>query len=335
MQTLIQSTNAYDLLQAEKNNTRLHHAYLLVTDDPKNLRAFLKIFAKILFGCEYEETVEQKRISSLIDKDLFTDLLCFPRKDKKFTVAESADLLDEIPLKGVEGDKKVFIVSDFAEATEQAQNKLLKILEEPPENIYFLLGASVSYPVLSTVLSRTEKLEIPPFSQENIKACLSRIYENTQYTDRQLTLCAAASGGSLGGAQSVLLGGYYESLTETAFSLALSTPSTLPVLVKKLPDLNKRELLSLLQTVFRDALVLKLAKTNSIYYQDVSPFKNPCVLLLSTEKENTQKVADKYTLNALLKASDALIKAEKQIKFNANFAQCLEICISEIFIANK
>ena len=335
MQTLIRSTNAYALLQAEKKNNRLHHAYLLITDDPKNLRAFLKIFAKILFGCEYEETTEQKRISSLIDKDLFTDLLCFPRKDKKFTVAETAELLDEIPLKGVEGDKKVFIVSDFAEATEQAQNKLLKILEEPPENVYFLLGASVSYPVLTTVLSRTEKLEIPPFPQENIKACLTRIYEDAQYTERQLTLCAAASGGSLGGAQNVLLGGYYESLTETAFSLALSTPSTLPVIVKKLPDLNKKELLSLLHTVFRDALVLKLAKTNSVYYQDLSPFQKSGVLLLSTEKEKTEKISNKFSLTALLKAGEALTKAEKQIKFNANFAQCLEICISEIFIANK
>lgn len=70
-------------------------------------------------------------------------------------------ILEESALKPVEGNKKLFVAGDFAEATTQAQNKLLKLLEEPPEGVYFLLGATVSFSVLPTILSRTEKLEIP------------------------------------------------------------------------------------------------------------------------------------------------------------------------------
>ena len=77
--------------------------------------------------------------------------------------AEDAEnIREETLLSPIEGERKLFVLGDFAEANTQTQNKLLKLLEEPPQGVIFLLGATTVFPVLPTVLSRTKKLEILP-----------------------------------------------------------------------------------------------------------------------------------------------------------------------------
>jgi len=70
--------------------------------------------------------------------------------------------------------------------------------------------------------------------------------------------------------------------------------------------------------IFRDALLIKSGKglEKSI--------------LLSSEKEKLNEVAQKYSLDALLYAQTAISKAELQVQFNAVFPQCIEICMANI-----
>jgi hypothetical protein len=89
----------------------------------------------------------------------------------------------------VESNKKVMMVCDFAEANTASQNKLLKLLEEPPFGVVFLLGATSAFSVLPTVLSRTARLEIFPFSDGAIEDFLTRHYP----TATDLAAFAAAS----------------------------------------------------------------------------------------------------------------------------------------------
>ena len=87
----------------------------------------------------------------------------------------------------------------------------------------------------------------------------------------------------------------------------------------------KRELLSLLKLVYRDAFLLK-AKTEK---KDFA-FVGESVLSLPTETEKIRLISSKFSLSTLLFAQSALTKAEKEVKFNANFSQCVEIALSEI-----
>ncbi len=336
MQALLKTTTAYRLLKAEAEEARLSHAYLLLLDDKRNLRAALKTFAKVLLGCDFDEYDEEeasptnssllsfgekKRISSLIESERFSDCLFFPETGKKFSVEDAEKIMEESALRPVEGEKKLFVIGDFAEATPQAQNKLLKLLEEPPQGVMFLLGATVVFPVLETVRSRTEKLEIPPFTQAEVSACLNRIYQ-TEYSKDEYELCAAASCGSVGGAQDIIEGGYYKTLSDTAFSLCLCQESALPTLAKKAGDTKyKRELLSLLRIIFKDAWLLKTEKEKFVSLQ--------------SEKDRLKRIANGYRLQALAFAQDALSNAEKYLKFNANFNQCIEVCVASILQKNR
>lgn len=155
---------------------------------------------------------------------------------------DAEKITEESALKPVEGNRKLFVVGDFAEATVQAQNKLLKLLEEPPAGVCFLLGATVTFPVLPTVLSRAEKLEIPAFSVKEVKACLERMYS---VSASDAALYAAASGGRVGEAQNILEGGYYKALTADAFELAETDPFRLPALVKRVGETKYKRSCSL------------------------------------------------------------------------------------------
>ncbi len=323
MQALIKNTQAYRLLKAECKNNRFSHAYLLVMDDSRNLREALKSFAKLFFSCDEPATERQKIVSDRIDAENFSDCLFFPDADKKFVVDDAERVTEESLLKPVESDKKVFVITDFAEANPASQNKLLKLLEEPPENVVFLLGATTVFPVLPTVLSRVEKLEILPFDGKQIVTALSRIYADKPYSVSDFELVSAASGGSLGAAQNMLEGGDYKALIDDAFSLCLCTGATLPPLVKKIGETKrKKELLFLLRVILRDALVWKSVKSGKAN------------LLLSVEKSRIEKVAEKYLAASLVFAQKRISDAEREVFFNANFPQCLEVLISEILLQN-
>ena len=322
MQTLLQTTGAYKLLQNEGKSKNLSHAYLLLFDDARNLRVALKTFAKLFFGCENGYTEQERRLSKLIDGENFTDCLCFPTDPtKKLLVEDAEKILEESTLAPVEGDKKLFILGDFSTANVQTQNKLLKLLEEPPKGVFFLLGATSAFSVLPTVLSRTKKLEILSFDVRSVTEYLQRTYGD-KYDENTLELCAATANGNVGDACNILEGGYYKALTDNAFSLILSPIYKLPSVVKQVAEIpQKKELLNLLRLIFRDALLLKTKKQNN--------------LVLRTEKERLLEVANLYNIPALLYAQEAFSAAEKQVTFNAIFPQCIEVCLANIHSKNK
>ena len=321
MQTLLKTTKAYQLLKAESEKSRFSHAYLLLFDDSKNLKSALKLFSKLFFNCaEINQTTGAglRRISSLIDEERFSDCLFFPKDTEKFMVEDAEAISEESLLQAVEGEKKVFVISDFSSATAAAQNKLLKLLEEPPKNVIFLLGATNLFSVLPTVLSRVEKLEIPAFEIEQIVNFLSRCYANERYSQTDFTLCAAASGGSIGVAQSILEGGDTSTLIKDAFSLCLAKKQDLPALIKKIGETKrKKELFSLLRILFRDTLLLKMGNEKQIF--------------LKSEISFLQSMANRFSLSTLFYAQEEISKAEQQLFFNTVFPQCLEILFAKIF----
>lgn len=322
MQTLLKTTGAYKLLQNEGKSKDFSHAYLLLFDDARHLRTALKTFAKLFFHCENEYTEKERRISELIDAENYADCLFFPSEEGKKLLVEDADkILEESTLAPVEGERKVFLLGDFSTANAPTQNKLLKLLEEPPKGVVFLLGATTSFSILQTVLSRTKKLEILSFDTPSITEYLHRTYGN-KYDENTLELCAATANGNVGDACNLLEGGYYKELTDNAFSLILSPLYRLPGVVKQVGETpHKKELLNLLRLIFRDALLFKKGMVKN--------------LVLRTERARISSVADTFSTAALLYAQEAISIAEKQVTFNAVFSQCIEICLANIHNQNK
>jgi DNA polymerase-3 subunit delta' len=85
---------------------------------------------------------------------------------------ESDELIKRLSLKSFEGGYKVTIIWLPEKMNEEASNKLLKLIEEPPLKTVFLLVSDEPEKILPTILSRTQQIMIPKVKQQAISSML-------------------------------------------------------------------------------------------------------------------------------------------------------------------
>lgn len=93
------------------------------------------------------------------------------------SVEESADILRKMSLKSFESEYKIQIIWLPEKMRVDASNKLLKIIEEPPPHTLFILVTEQREQLLTTILSRTQLIKVPPLSHEDIAVAIKRIFE--------------------------------------------------------------------------------------------------------------------------------------------------------------
>ena len=97
-----------------------------------------------------------------------------------------------------EGKCKVFIIDDAEYLSTEAANSLLKILEEPPQRIAWLLLASEEERLLPTIISRCQRLELKPVPSERVQEILISSYDVDANKAKLLTqLCHGRLGWAL------------------------------------------------------------------------------------------------------------------------------------------
>ena len=246
MEKLIKSTTAYKILFGDKQGGRLSHAYMLHFEDAKNMREALKIFAIEILGAENNPTLKHRILN-----ESYSDLKIYPEDGKKIMADGASEIIEDSALRPVEGEKKLYIICGFEQASALVQNKLLKSLEEPLAGIHYLLGVTSLAPVLDTVKSRVKLLEIPPFSEREILDALERKEHN------ELNLDAAKSAnGCLGAAENIVEGGWYSQIRGAADKICFTTRvGEVGQVAAEFGDTKyKTELLSEMQRLYFSAL---------------------------------------------------------------------------------
>lgn len=289
MQELLRSTTAYRAMG------KAAHATLIVFPDEKYLRTLLKECAKAFFHAQ-----DGSRVAELIEKESFSDCLIYPAAGEKLTAELGAKIIDESLLRPVEGEKKLFVLDAFHNTSALVQNKLLKVLEEPPADVYFLLGATAEYSVLPTVLSRMKKIVLAPFPEEAIRGALTRRHGAAE----GVAEAAAASGGVFSAAEELLAGGGEDFTLAEKFLLGDGIRVARAVGERK----DKKAALAALKLTLRDALLIKTGQARHA----------------ARRGERMEEIAERYPASALLKGAELAVLAEKQIGWNAPLAQCLE-----------
>ena len=92
-------------------------------------------------------------------------------------VKESQSLLTKISLKSFFGRAKVLVMWMPELMNTQAANKLLKLIEEPPENTYFIFVSNDQLKILPTINSRLQAINVPALKNENISTFLEKTFE--------------------------------------------------------------------------------------------------------------------------------------------------------------
>ena len=167
-----------DTLDKALKENRISHSYLFVGIDGIGKKLFAKEFARKLL-CENQE--EDRSCSSCIklSSDNHPDFKEIQPDEKgSIKIDMIRKMQEEISQKPIISKRKVYIIEDSETMTEEAQNCLLKTLEEPPEYIVIILLTSNESKLLTTVKSRCLKLPFNEISKDDISTYLKENHED-------------------------------------------------------------------------------------------------------------------------------------------------------------
>lgn len=122
--------------------------------------------------------------------------------DKPYAVNALRELILSCYVLPNDGEKKVYILRNIHEMSEQAQNTLLKIIEEPPAHVIFILTCQSRARILPTILSRVVTLAISPCP---VELCAKALMERLPSAEEeQCQNMARQCGGNIGRALTIL-----------------------------------------------------------------------------------------------------------------------------------
>lgn len=292
---LVKKTNAYKLISTEKKNGTLSHAYLIVSQDKPALKNYLVELAKLI-ECEGDENGEKCRACRLIEKNAYTDCTFYPTEGEKILTADIDDLVSKTYIKPLENSTRLFVISGAENMNAAAQNKLLKTLEEPPRNVCILIGATNTYGLLPTVLSRVKRIDIPFPARADLISALKSVCSD----EKKLNDAISLSDGSLSGTLSVLNDDKTSKLSALCREILSSMRSSADV-IKYVPRVEKEDM-----------------------KQFIAAMRAEISSRLKRAFIEKQPLTDGYTKGALTAISDRLTEAEKAMTFSANAAMTVD-----------
>lgn len=284
---VIRNTNAYKIIYGEKKRGELSHAYLIVCPDGVMLKTYMKLFASLIM-CENDGACGECRPCRLIDKEAYADCDFYPKDGDKIKTADIDDLVSKTIIRPIESDIRMFALVGAENMTAEAQNKILKTLEEPPRNVCILIGATTDNALLPTVKSRVKRLDIPPFSDGEIRRALG-----DEYPDKaKLESAIALGGGKIGSVIKAYTDGNAEKMQAFCREVLFSMRSSKDV-AKYSSKINKdniKDFISILKSEVANLLV----------------------------KDNRKAGDYGYVTGALIAISDILSEKERALYYNAN-----------------
>ncbi|MCI8978930.1 MAG: DNA polymerase III subunit delta' [Lachnospiraceae bacterium] len=226
----------------------------------------------------------------------------------------------DVAIKPYSGLKKIYIVSEGEKMTVQAQNALLKTLEEPPEYAVILILTDNVNTLLPTILSRCVVLNMKPVRDAQIKEYLM---ENMGIPDYKADICVAFARGNVGKARLLANSEEFDKVKEEAITL-----------LKYIGEMELHEIVSAIKKINEYKFdVNDYMDILSIWYRDVLLFKathDVNHLIFREEIQSIRKVADKSTYEGIERIIDALEKSKQRLNANVNFELTMELLLLTI-----
>lgn len=166
----------YSFLNEAHVNNRLTHAYLVCGGNQEEDEKLTKWLAFLLF-CEAKDSLGQAcgkcRNCILVRSGGHPDCVVFKGWDESIKIAHTRQLKETVYLRPVSGKWKLVAILGSNNMTEEAAQSILKLLEEPPLFLIFLLTTPHQDTILPTIVSRSQLLYFNNKSEGVISAALA------------------------------------------------------------------------------------------------------------------------------------------------------------------
>lgn len=183
---IIGNQEVKDYLNKSINSNNILQAYLFLGTDGIGKKMIAKEFAKrILCDNTSEETCTCKSCTCFVGAN-HPDFIIINEDGETIKIEQVRKITEKVIEKPVISKRKVYIINDAEKMTKEAQNCLLKTLEEPPAFITIILISSNENAILNTIKSRCMKIKFKNISDDLISKFCTEIIGYNNLTDNLL-----------------------------------------------------------------------------------------------------------------------------------------------------
>ncbi|MGP1432959.1 MAG: DNA polymerase III subunit [Catonella sp.] len=292
------------------------HAYIFEGEKGMGKLFLAKEFAKMILCCGKSSDEEKQLVCKQVDNGNSPDII-YVEPDKSTGIS-----VDEIRSKIVGtsdifpyGKYKVYIVKEAERMNEQAQNALLKTIEEPPEYVIIILLSSNKDRLLPTIKSRCITLDIKPIEVNKIKDYL---IENYKVVDYVADMAAKFSAGNVGRAVRYACDEDFLEMKNVVINMLKNLDKdSITEEVTNIINLEgyKKEIKDCIELMilwFRDLLVLKATKdVNRLLFKEEDKFLH-------------EQIATR-SYSSIERAIESMEKTKKRLDANVKFETAIEL----------
>ncbi len=229
-------------------------------------------------------------------------------------------LVEDIMIKPYNGRRKVYIIDNSENLTVEAQNALLKTIEEPPEYGVIMLLTNNLDALLPTIISRCMVLNLKPIREGRIAEYL---ISNYHIPDYEAKVCAAFSQGCLGRAISLVTTNEFAKIRDDVLRLVKNVYtydiSDIIDEIAKVQDYKVTicDYIDMMEMWYRDVLLFKVTK-------------DPNALIFRDEIKAIREIAQKCSYEGVETILEGCEKAKQRLRANVNFDLAIKLMILTI-----
>jgi DNA polymerase-3 subunit delta' len=307
---IYKNSQSHRIISLDKSRGMLSHAYMLECSDKFVVDQFGLLMAQEIYCSDNNSVCGICNNCQKVLHGNMVDLKVYP-KEKNIMVDDVVEIVSDSIQRPMDAIYKVYILNNFDEATTQAQNKILKTLEEPPQNVIFILTCANSSAVLPTIISRVKTITEPLLNTDIVTSFL----KDKGVKDPESV--AMVSGNKIYSALKIA-GGNAGKIVDLAIETLLYLRSSSDVLKfsSRIVSLKKDFV------YFVDTLI------NII--RDVSVAECLSFVTLKNRSKEIVALSKAFSKNALLEISAKLCEIYKKLEFNCNLVGVVDQMLLDI-----
>lgn len=293
-------------------NNRIAHAYLFCGTRGTGKTSTAKVFAKALNCLELKdgEPCNECEMCRKINEGLAIDVTELDAASNN-GVDKIRDIIDDVKYPPQEAKYKVYIMDEVHMLSAGAVNAFLKTLEEPPNNVIFILATTDPQKLPITILSRCQRFDFKRINNNEITARLRRIVDeqNVLADEKSLSLIARVSDGAMRDSLSILdqaisMGNGNVNYQTVVSMLGMVTNEYLFTLTNSIVQRSVEKCIGIIEEVIYSG------KDVYLFMKDlISHYRN---LLMAKVTNNPEEVLDMSEENiALIKEQATRLRAEE------------------------